>query len=190
MVHKHVVARDGVEQVVLRAHASRDRGLERRVLEVRPVHQVVHGQQPIEVDGTVDLVERAALEAELVQQEVGHVVGAVVGDLQAHAVAVAARGQLALEREQQVVDLLLVDEQVGVARHAELVAAVHAHAREQLLDERMDDRGQEHEVVLAVARQVRRQLDDAGQRARRLHDRGPAAAPECVLAAQRDDEVQ
>ena len=56
---------------------------------------------------------------------------AVGGGLEPHRGAVAALRELALERAAQVVDFLLVDEQVAVARDAELVAAEHLHAREQ-----------------------------------------------------------
>ena len=42
--------------------------------------------------------------------------------LKAHGIAVAAVRELTLERPAQVIDLLLVHEQVAVAREAELVA--------------------------------------------------------------------
>ena len=58
--------------------------------------------------------------------------GTVARGLQPHRGAVAAVRQLALERAAQVVDFFLVDEQVAVAGHAELVAAHHLDAGEQL----------------------------------------------------------
>ena len=56
--------------------------------------------------------------------------------LEPHRRAVAALRQLALERAAQVVDFFVVDEQVAVARQAELVAAEHLHALEQVLRRR------------------------------------------------------
>ena len=81
-----------------------------------------------------------SLERELPQQEARHVLRAVARGLQAHGRAVAAMRQLAFERAPQVVDFFLVDEQVAVARDAELIAAEHVDAREELAHERMHDR--------------------------------------------------
>ena len=108
--------------------------------------------------------------------------------LQPHRRAVAAVRELALERAAQVVDLLLVDEQVAVARDAELVAADHLDAGEQLAARRPAR-------WPTAARSVRcapspRQRHDARQRARRLHDGELAVAAEGVLALQAHDEVQ
>ena len=47
--------------------------------------------------------------------------------------AVAAMGELALQRTAQVVDLFFVDKQVAVARDPELVAAQHLDACKQFL---------------------------------------------------------
>ena len=106
---------------------------------------------------------------------------------QAHGVAVAARGELALDGAQQVVDFFLLDEQIAVARDAELIAAAHAHAGEQLRDERLDDGAEKHEVPAA---ELVGQPDQARQRARRLHDGEAAVAAEAILALDHDGEVQ
>ena len=106
---------------------------------------------------------------------------------QAHRVAVAARGELALDGAQQVVDFFLLDEQVAVARDPELIAAAHVHAGEQLRDEGLDDGAEEHEVAAA---ELVRQPDQARQGARRLHHGEAAVAAESVLAFDHDREIQ
>ena len=80
-------------------------------------------------------------------------------------------------------------EQVAVAGDPELVAAGDGHAREQVVDEGMDDGGQEH-VVVFTGGEIRGQRDQARQRTRCLHDGHAAGTAEGVLALQRDDEVQ
>ena len=128
-----------------------------------------------------------AVGGELRLQELHHVLGAVAGGLQAHRRAVAAVRELALERAPQVVDFFLVDEQVAVARDAELVAADHLDAGEQLVHEGLHDGRQQH---AAAAGAGARQRHHARQRARRLHDGELAVAVEGVLALQAHDEVQ
>jgi hypothetical protein len=81
------------------------------------------------------------------EQEARHALGHVVGHFEANGVAEVALRQFALQRLAQVLHLLLLDEEVGVARDAELVAALHVHAGEELAHVRVQDRGEEDEVV-------------------------------------------
>ena len=99
-------------------------------LEVGAVDAVGHRHQPHQGDDAGDAIEVVAAEVELLQQEVGHDFGAVVGDFEAHGVAEVALRQFALQRGAQVLHFLVIDEQVGVAGDAELVAAEHVHAGE------------------------------------------------------------
>ena len=87
----------------------------------------------------------------MVEQERRQFLGALGGHLEPYRGAVAARGQLALEHADQVLDLLVVDVEVAVARDPELVAAIDGQPREQLVHELVDDRGQEHVVLVAAA---------------------------------------
>ena len=59
-------------------------------------------------------------------------VWAVGRGFEPHRGAVAAVRKLALERAPQVVDLLIVHEEIRVARDAELIAAEHFDAGEEL----------------------------------------------------------
>ena len=84
------------------------------------------------------------MQRELLPQELHDVGRAVVGGLEPHRGAVAPVSELAFERAAQVVDLFLVDEQIAVARHPELVTADHLDAAEELLHEGLHDAGEEH----------------------------------------------
>ena len=106
----------------------------------------------MQVHRTVDAEHHFVGEPELAHEVADHLAGAVVRDFQADLVAVAPGGELADQRAHQVVDVFGVDEQLAVAGHAELVARVDLHAGEQVAHARVNDRRQEHEVVLAVAR--------------------------------------
>ena len=150
--------------------------------------QAGDAEQPGQVDRAVDLVQLALAQVELAQQVVGQVRRAVVGHLQAHRVTVAARQQLAAQRAGQVLDVL-VQRQVGVARQAKLVAALDAHAMEQVVGMGVDHRGEEHEVV-ARAADLLGNADQPWQQARRRQDRQAGIAAEGVHAFQLDDEVQ
>ena len=190
MVQQHVLLADRREQVRRADEATRDAGRERRVLEVRPVDEVAQRGEPVQVHRAAHLVEIGLSELELLEQDVDEVRRAIVRGLEAHRVAVAALRELAFDGAAQVVDLFLVDEQVAVARDAELPAALDLHALEQLADAALHDRRQvaEHErpgVALGA-----RDLHDAGQRPRHLQDREVGVAPERVGALELDDEVQ
>ena len=137
----------------------------------------------------MDLVEIVRLEFELFEQEGCHRVGTVVGHLEAHGGAEMALRQLALQRLAQVLGFLLVDEEVGVAGDAELVAARHRHPGEQFADVGVQDRRQEDEAVIAAG-DLRRHPDHPWQGARRLNHGSAGIAPEGVTPGQFDREVE
>ena len=110
-----------------------------------------------------------------------------MGRFQAYRIAIAARGEFALHRTQQIVNLFLLDEQVAVAGDTELIAAAHTHAVEQSRDECFNDRAQEHELT---ASQFVRNPDEPRQRTRGLNDGEAAVAPKPVLPLDDDREIQ
>ncbi len=189
MVQEQVPAADHVEEVVVATDALRDPGDEARVLEVRPVDHVRDGHHPREVHGAVAAVDVRLLELELTHEERLHFLRAVVREFEAHLVPEATGRQLALQGALEIVDLLLVDEEVRVAGHPELVAARGLHAREQVAHVLVDDRGEEHEVR-GPARDGLGKLHEPRQGARGADDGHAAVAPEGVLALEGDDEVQ
>ena len=150
-MQEDVTGRDRFEDAGGLPHSCGESGRERRVLEVWPVDEVRQRHQPVQVHRAVDAEHHFAGEPELPHEVVDHFAGAVVRDFEADLVAVTPRGELADQRAHQVVDVLGVDEELAVAGHAELVARIEFHAGEQVAHARVDDRRQEHEIVLAVA---------------------------------------
>ena len=124
-------------------------GVNGGVLELGAVDDVIHRHQTVEIDRSGDLVQIIPGEAELFEQVRQYLVRTIVRGLEANCIAVAARSQFALDSAQQIIDFLLLDEQIAVARHPELVAAAHAHALEQPRHEGLDDGAEEHEVAAA-----------------------------------------
>ena len=189
MMQQDVAGGDRGKDVVPLLQRLGQAGAEGTELEVVALHPVGYLHQAHQIDRAGDAVEVGVVQVELRQQELGHRVRAVVGDLEAHAVAKVALREFALDLGAQVLDFFLVDEEVAVARHAELVTAEHGHSGKQFADEGVQYRREEDEAVLAIA-QALRQADDARQHARSLHDRRPRAAPEGVLALEFDGEVE
>jgi hypothetical protein len=162
---------------------------EGRVLEVGAAHLPGNVDQPHQVHRALHHVEVVAFQAELREEEARHRFRHAVGHLEAHRVAEVALRQLSLQRLAQVLHLLLLDEEVGVARHAELVAAHHRHAGEELGHVRVQHRREEDEIVRPL-RDGRRQLDHARQHARGLHDRRARIAAERVAPFELHGEVE
>ena len=189
-VHQqHVELAEDVEEVFLLLQKTRDRRGEGRVLQLRMAFQAGDAEQAGQVDRAADLVQLAFGQAELLEQVVGQVLRAGIHHLQAYRIPVATREQLAAQRAGQVLDILGVHRQVGVAGQAELVAALHLHAGEQVVGVGVDHRRQEH-VVVALAANVFRQPDDPWQQARRRDDRQAGVAAEGIHPLQLDDEVE
>ena len=83
-------------------------------------------------------------------------------DLEPHGLAEAPAPDLLLDRDQQVVGLVLLDRDVGVAGDAEQVGLEDLHAPEQLVEVRLDHLVEEHELVALDGEQAgqdRRDLD-------------------------------
>ncbi|MCY1229563.1 hypothetical protein D9M72_419320 [compost metagenome] len=189
VVQQHVLLSHHVEHRRAGGEGLDRGGHIRRKLQRGPVHHVGDLHQPHQVHRAGNTVQVLLGEARFQQQPARQRCRRVRRDFQAHRVAEMARGQLALQRLAQVGDLVFRDEQVRVARDAELVAAVHGNGREQLMHEALHEGRQHHEAV-RVARQLLRHLHHARQRARRLHDGQVGVAAEGVLAGQFHYEVQ
>ena len=72
---------------------------------------------------------------------------AVVRHFESDRIAESSVRELAFERPPEVVDVFFVHKEIAVPRHTKLVTAGHMHAGKELVDEGMDDRGQEGEIV-------------------------------------------
>ena len=162
-------------------HARR----ERREFQVGAIDQIVDRHQAIQIHRAIDLVQIVLRQREMAQQEGGDVFRAIERGFQTHSRAVAALCQFAFDGAQQVVHFFVVDEQIAVARHAELPCAFDLHAAEQLRDESRDDRRQEHEMCRARCIVGLRQADDSRQGARHLHHRQLGSRPNASLPDRR-----
>ena len=188
-MNEQIAAAHDIEEIVVAAHALGDGRHEARILQIGSLDDAGYRHEPREVHRPVAAIDVCFLEFELANQELDEVFRTVVGHLQPNLVAEAARGQLALERALEIVDLFLVDEQIGVARDPELIAAGHLHPGKQITDVLVDQRGKEDEVI-GPARDRFRQLHQPWQGSRSADDRHAAVTTESILALERDDEVQ
>ena len=140
MVHEHVAVAQRREDALGRfafAERGRGRGHERRVLQRRAVDAVdLPQRRQIEQPGHLDDV--AGVHVEFAQQQLEHVLGHVVGDLEPHRRAEAPARQFALERLQQVLVAVLFDLEIRVAGDAERVVLDDLQAGEQHRQERGD----------------------------------------------------
>jgi len=151
VVQQHVVVAHGLE------HVGRGRGVdvgelaararqERRELEV-VAGEAVDGPERREVEQARDAHDLLAADPELADQQVEHVRVDRLRDLQAHRRPEAAAHELALERLQEVLCVVLLDLEVLVARDAERVVLQHLHAGEELAEVRGDDVLERHEPL-------------------------------------------
>ena len=187
MVQQDVLLADRLKEVLMSEQPLRHGGYQWRVLEILAVHEFVHRHQPVEIHRPVHGVVVVRVECEALEKEIAQPGRAVTHGLEPHRVAVAARSELALDGAQQILGFLVVHPQFGIARHPELVAALHFHACKELADEAPGDLRQVGEIDRAG--RAGGEADDARQRARQLHDGERGAAPEGVAARELDHEV-
>ena len=134
MLDQDVALADGREYVDgvavgARQACRRDRD-ERLLLELGPV-EVVHHPQSGQVQRAGDGVDVLGLQIELPGEKGAHLVGDRRIQLEAHGPTEPAPAQLHLDRLQEVVGVLLLEGQVGVAGDPERVVALDLHAGEQ-----------------------------------------------------------
>ena len=89
MVQQDVPLGDRGEQIVCTDDCLLLAGSKRRLPQVFPVSQLVHGHQAVHVHGPVNGIEVAPVEPEHLEQVFHVFCRAVVGDLQAHGLPVA-----------------------------------------------------------------------------------------------------
>jgi len=188
-MEEHIALAEHVEQAAWSAKGGWRARRERLELEVRAVRLVGHAHQAHEVYRAVHAVEVPRLEPELLQQKPDTRLAHALVHLQANRVAEVALRQLPLEREAQVLHLLLLDEQVRVASDPKLVAAPHGHALEKRVHVGVQDGSDEHEGV-AFAPDLLRNPNHSRQQPWRLDDRRARVAPEGVQPLQFHDVIE
>ena len=140
MMEQDVAFADGGEDIRRFGKHGRKAGGKGGELEVGAIHPVGYLHQPNQVDRAGHLIEILSAQIELLQQEIRNHRRAQVGDLEPNRVAEMPLRQFALQCQAQILHFFFVHEQVAVAGNAKLIAALHLHSGEQLVDMRMDDR--------------------------------------------------
>ncbi len=182
------------EHVALAQHGEELVGVVRRVGEARGRHrrprlgvevgaiERVHAPQPAQVERRGDAEDALAADLELGGQQLDDVVVHVGFDLEAQGLAEAASSELHFDGDEEVVGLVLLEGQVGVAGDPEGVVVPDRHAGEERVEVGGDDLLERHEA-LAVGHD-----DEAGQRGRDLDPGDAALVRRRVLDL--DDEVE
>ena len=157
-------------------------GVQTAGLQVRPgeVHELA---EPGEVEHAADLVGVGLGQAQAAQQEQARAGGHRALDLDANGLAEPPPPELLLDRHEEVVRLVLLEREVGVARHPEQVVLEHLHAREQGVEIGLDDLVDQHEAR-------RLHLEEAGQDLGHLHAGEAPFAGLRVAQADRDRQAQ
>ncbi len=105
----------------------------RPVLEVGAVEPVQLPQEA-EVDRAAEAVHVGRVDLELAHEQVEHLVAHALGDLEAHGLVEAPPAQLHLQRLEQVLGLLVLQRQVGVAGDPERRRLLDHHPGEQRVE--------------------------------------------------------
>ena len=135
------------------------------VFELRQRH-AGQGEQVIEPQWSADSVDVLFAHGHAFHQQVDHIAGHAIGDLQAHHLAAhAPPPQPLLQRIHEVVSFQLPQLQVSVAGDPEGVVGLHAHAGEEQAEvvghHLLQGDGGVEQALLAG--QLQRQLDEARQ---------------------------
>ncbi len=102
-------------------------------------------QQTHHVDRAIDCIQAAGIDGKLLQQKVGQIGRAVMGNFETYRKAELAAVQLALQRVPQILDIVVVHPQIAVARDAKLRVGGDLAASKQIGNMRPDDRRQQTE---------------------------------------------
>ena len=189
VVHEDVPLTEHREQVGLLAGCGRELGggdgRHRRELQVRPI-EVRQRHEAAEPERRWQHVHVALRDLELADEQLTDLVRHGRLDLEPDGTAESATAQLRLDREQQVVGLLLLHLEVGVAGDAERVVVEDLDTGEEAVEPRGDDRLERHEAgVTGVAGQC----DESWQDGRDL-DAREALVTVGVTQAHREVERQ
>ncbi len=145
-VQQHVAAADDGEDVLARGQLCRDAGIERLVLQFRRVDAVVDLQEIAEFERAGGEEDVVVVDLRRLDEEFQNGVGGARGDLDPYNLAAVAAAQLALHRLEQILHLLFLDGEVGIADDAERCGGAHAQAGEEAAGVRGDDVLDRHEA--------------------------------------------
>ena len=176
--------REDVGRLVLvrRDEAWRRDRRPRRALQVRPIEL---GDRPEarQVEHAPDLVAVVLAEADAPQQDLAGRRWHRPLDLEADGLAESPPAKLLLDRHEEIVGLVLLEREVGVARHPEQVVLEDIHPREQHVEVRLDDLVDQDEVI-------RLDFDEPRQDRWNLDPGEPGLARLRIAQPDRDREAQ
>ncbi len=182
LVHEHIARPELLKKRLALSNLVGPVGLVRREQQFGRIHQVNELLQAHQVHRAVYAVQRTLRQIKLFQQKTGQVFGAPCRYLQPHCLTVVPQHQTFAQRGTQVLHVVLVHRQIGMACHAELRKLPHLAAGKQLGQMRADGAGQRHKHRLAT-RHLGRQPDQPRQHPRHLDDGDFVFAPEGVAPA-------
>ena len=140
MVQQHIFLGQHLENIFIREQLVGHALGKWRVQQFRPVGQPANRAETIQIHRALDKVHVVFFQAEVIEQEFLQVLRAFMADLDAYGGAIAAGLELAFERSHEIADLFIVDVQVAVARHAELVTTVYLETGEKAIHVHANDR--------------------------------------------------
>ncbi len=169
MVEQHVAFGQHLEQVGPGRQPGRDEGGPGLRLEVGSV-QAGQLAQPAEIDRHVEEIDAVLGDADLGDEHLEQLGGDAGGHLEADRLTEPPAVQLELDGGREVLRVVLVDGEVGVAGHPEDVVLGDGHRREEALQVGGDDLLDRHQPVPVG------QGDEAGQEGRHLDPGDPLLA--------------
>ncbi len=146
MVNEYVTPADCLEDVRPAGETRCRVRHQRFIFKLSIPLPLMQGHQSGQVDGPIDHIQTARFEVERFAEQPDETVIGATADLESHRLAAPPLPQRFLDRQQQVLDLVLVDRQVRVPRHPEHRLTHDAEAAEQLVDSLADQILKQHEA--------------------------------------------
>ncbi len=193
MLNENVAVAQGREDALGRLPLAERRvrgGNERRVLEIRAVDAVdLPERRKIKKPRYLDDIP--GIHVQFPEQQFEHVLGHVVGHLEADRGTEPPSGQFALECLEQVLVAILLDLEIGIACDAESVVLHHFHAGEEYVEVGGDEvlggqEGRDRAGGVAGAGHAHEPVDVVGH----LHAREVLSAGCGILHGDREIEAQ
>ena len=160
-----------------------------RKTQGRGIHQIHELGQPDQIHGTRNAVERQLRQIELFEQKRRQIFGTPGRNLQPDRLTKMAVLQTLAQGGAQVLDVILVHRQIGVAGHPKLRKLTHVAPRKQLRQMRPNDARQRNKNM-GPASHLLRQTDHARQDTRHLDNRNLVFPSKCITPTEAHDEVE
>jgi hypothetical protein len=163
MMQQNIAFANRSEDVGRADESLGDRGCKRRIVQTR----LVDAHERPQIGGRKHPFDRVAVdrqERELIEQHVAQLFRHPVFDFKSHGLAEAALAKFGFDHREEIVGLVFLQVEVGVARHAERIRCLDRHPGEELAQVVRDDVFDEHEPALAVGGVLDRNVARQGLR--------------------------